>query len=32
MQHFKTGNNMKASNTEAAPWGYGPTSQLAHKP
>jgi len=32
MQNFRTGNDTKASNTEAVPWGYRPTSGLAHKP
>jgi len=32
MQNFRTGNDMKASNTKAVPWGYRPTSGLAHKP
>jgi len=32
MLNFRRGNETKASNTEAVPWGYRPTSRLAHKP
>jgi hypothetical protein len=32
MLNFRRGNETKASNTEAVPWGYKPTSRLAHKP